>query len=397
MSRYLKDSSAASFRFKKFFTEAGTYSIQTPAGARAVKTIVFGGGGNSCTTTITNCRAQTQQCCCCCWVRGHFSGAGGGYTEKLWLGVGGQKACVVVGGAEGTSSVCFCGYGSISATGGTGSGTSTRTMTGGCGTGGDINSCGSPGFCRCTWGNCRFDCLYYCCNYNGMPSSACWCIAMCSRCYCELMGVHLPGGTPGNALCNRVNLSDDTTNTPRCCCGGFGGYRFQAGGDSPYCQFYYTTRDSCDFDTAFSSAYTTVPGYCWGFPSWYCTAVWQGGTFSCIDPGYDFIWDPIGNCCCTCSRPAVTASTFCSISGGFGNCTYCSGNDNGQCYCNVQCYCFVNRNNESVTSTALGAPGYGCAPGAMGGGGAGIWNGDATRCLTDYSRSGGIGIVVIHY
>jgi len=396
MSRYLKDSSAQSFRFKKFFTEAGTYSIQIPAGARAVKTIAFGGGGNSCTTTITNCKAQTQQCCCCCWVRGHFSGAGGGYTEKLWLGVGGQKACVVVGAAEGTSSVCFCGYGSISASGGTGSGTSTRTMTGGCGTGGDINSCGNPGFCRCTWGNCRFDCLYYCCQYNGMPSSACWCIAMCSRCYCELMGVHLPGGTPGNALCNRVNLSDDTTNTPRCCCGGFGGYKFQAGGDNPYCQFYYTGRDGCDYDTTFSSTYTTVPGYCWGFPSWYCTGVWQGGTFSCIDPGYDFVWDPIGNCCCTCSRATVTAAYYCTLSNGTG-CGYCNGNSDGQYYCNVQCYCFVNRNNESILSTALGAPGYGCAAGAMGGGGAGIWNGDATRCLSDYSRSGGIGIVVIHY
>jgi hypothetical protein len=150
----------------------------------------------------------------------------------------------------------------------------------------------------------------------------------------------------------------------------------------------------------FSSAYTTIPGYCWGFPSWYCTAVWQGGTFSCLDPGYDFIWDPIGNCCCTCSRPTQTAASFCNVPvcGSCAcNCLISDNWNNGHRYCNIQCYCFVNRNTESVGTTALGAPGYGCACGALGGGGAGIWNGDAVRCLTDYSRCGGSGIVVIHY
>jgi hypothetical protein len=386
MSRYLKDSSAASFRFKKFFTETGTYSVQIPAGARQVKTIVFGGGGNSCTTTICSCKTQLQQCCCCCFVRGHFSGAGGGYTEKLWLGVGGQRACIVVGGAEGTSSVCFCTYGTITATGGTGSGTSTRTTTGGCGTGGDVNSCGSPGFARCTSALCRFDCCAYVSNTQN-------CAQWCSRCYCELMGVHLPGGTPGNALCNRVNMSDDTTNVPRCCCGASRGYFYNNGGDEPSVGFATTALNNFDQDTNFSSTYTTVPGYCWGFPSWYCTGTWQGGSFSCIDPGYDFIWDPIGNCCCTCSRATVTAGTFCSLT---NSCSCVPGNSNSSYY-NSQCYCFVNRSNESVTSTALGAPGYGCAPGTLGGGGAGIWNGDPVRSLTDYSRSGGGGIVVVHY
>jgi len=391
MSRYLKEVSATAYRFKKYFIVPGTYSVFIPASVKQVKTIAFGGGGNSCTTTITNCLSQLQQCCCCCYVRGHFSGAGGGFTEKTWFGVGGQYACIVVGSSEGTSSICFCGFGSISATGGTGSGTSTRTTTGGSGSGGEVNRCGSPGYCRCTSGFCRYDAVYYNCAASNQTEHN---KMMCSLLYQELRGVHLSGGTPGNSLCNRAALSDDTTNVYSTCCGCVSYGVAGNGGDRPN-NYAYPASFACNGVTQHTvqrCTYTTVPGYCWGFPAWYCQSAFALGIQNCIDPFYTFDWDPIANCCCTCLRSTCTSPGTFSTTGS-GSCFL--NNFGGYNYCCA--YCFVERNNESCTHTFLGAPGFGCAPGTTGGGGAGIWNGDETRCLSDYSRSGGVGLVVVHY
>jgi hypothetical protein len=416
MSRYLKDVSAINYRNKKFYAVAGTYSVTIPAATKQVKTIVFGGGGNSCTTTICSCKTQLQQCCCCCFVRGHFSGAGGGFTEKIWYGVGGQSACVVVGGAEGTSSVCFCNFGSISATGGTGSGTTTRTTTPGSGTGGDINRCGSNGHARCTVGFFRFDCCgFMCCPDNGNNQNpanrpAWTCCVMCSKYYCELRGVHLPGGTPGDTLCNRVAFSDDTNSILNFCCGTNSYFTYDNGGDGPSVQFQYCcpnqTVNVTNQDTQMlSCSFCTVPGQCWAFPTWYCQNTFPVGIQSCIDPNYSFDWDTIGNCCCTCCRPTCNPSCYstgCRVGYCYcrlgGNCPAQQGEDPyTNFWCTFGLMCFVNRNNESCLSTALGASGFGCAAGTVGGGGAGIWNGDQVRCQTDYSRSGGNGLVVVFY
>jgi hypothetical protein len=408
MSRYLKDVSAINYRNKKFYAVAGTYSVTIPAATKQVKTIVFGGGGNSCTTSICSCKTQLQQCCCCCFVRGHFSGAGGGFTEKIWYGVGGQAACVVVGGAEGTSSVCFCNFGSISATGGTGSGTTTRTTTAGSGTGGDINRCGSNGYARCTNGFFRFDCCGFMfpqgsCRIDGVSCpGASWCnCTMCSKYYSELRGVHLAGGSPGDSLCNRVAFSDDTCFIFNCCCGNNLYQTWDNGGDSPSFNFCFCCANQhigADADTLLlSCSFCTVPGMCWAFPSWYCQNTFPVGIQSCIDPNYSFDWDTIGNCCCTCCRP--TCNPGCYSSGSLsGNrcCMMCGGSRDGT-FGYAGLMCFVNRNNESCAHTALAAPGFGCAAGSIGGGGAGIWNGDQVRCQTDYSRSGGNGLVVVFY
>jgi len=396
MSRYIKDVSAINYRYKKFFSQTGLYSVYIPASSKVLKTMVFGGGGNSCTTTICNCRVTLSQCCCCCWVRGHFSGAGGGFSEKLWFGQGGQLACICVAGSEGTSWLCVANVGCHSATGGTGSGTCTRTMTAGCGIGGDVNTCGNVGYCRCTSGFCRYDCLAVMCCPSTCPAMF---TSLCGCYYEEVMGVHLPGGTPGDSICTKANLSDNTNVSVRCCC--FAIQSSQAtgnnNGDSPS-EYYYMNGYMCrkydcyQGDHIRSCTYNTVPGYCWGFPSWYCatcTALEATGQYA-----YD--WDPLGNCCCTCIRSTCSGvSSYSSCSGSQLNC--CAGPNVPYYCCYFACYCFVNRSNESCTHTALGAPGFGCAPGTIGGGGAGIWNGDPTRSLTDYSKSGGVGLVVLHY
>ena len=120
MSRYLKDVSASNYRFKKYYAVTGTYAFTVPSSVKTLKSVVFGGGGCSCTYNICSCTLPaTGFCCCYCCVRGHYSGAGGGFTEKTWYGVGGARACICVGSAEQTSYLCFANIGCTYATGGT--------------------------------------------------------------------------------------------------------------------------------------------------------------------------------------------------------------------------------------------------------------------------------------
>jgi len=409
MSRYLKDVSATNYRFKKYFALSGNYSVLIPASVKQVKSIAFGGGGCSCTWSICSCTLpQAGQCCCYCCVRGHYSGAGGGFAEKVWFGVGGQKVCVCVGSAEASSFVCFSGLGCMVATGGTssaGAGTCNagqlRVSCGGQGIGGDANSCGSPGYVRCTTYFCRKDTVASCCcatNCAGMCASSCACF------YSDFRGVHLPGGAPGNSVCNPTAFTDDSLAVQSCCCyWNCWGYAIGAannGGDQPsiyYYQYfagYYCTKCAYTGDFILSCTYCTVPGFCWGFPIWYCTSVFPQGPTSCIDPYYDYSWDVLNNACCACCRAC------CNGVGSYASCNASStsfGTDNYYC-CYWNCFCYVNRTNETATSSALGSPGYGCAsPGAVGGGGAGIWNGDSVRSLTCYDKAGACGLVILHY
>jgi hypothetical protein len=214
------------------------------------------------------------------------------------------------------------------------------------------------------------------------------------------MGVHLSGGTPGNTLCCRANKSDDTLAVEKCCCYSltWGYIDGNNGGDSPsyyiYFNNYYCRKlDNSPGDWILSCTYCTVPGYCWGFPMWYCTSVFPQGVTSCIDPYYTFDWDPINNMCCQCDRPTCAVGSYASCGGGSAvswgtSYFYC-------CYWN--CLCFTNRANEACTHNFLGAPGFGCAVGTIGGGGAGMWNGDPVRSASAYDRSGGQGLVVLHY
>ena len=405
MSRYLKDVSATQYRYKKYYSVAGDYTITIPNGVKAVKSLVFGGGGCSCTYNICSCTLPaTGFCCCYCCVRGHYSGAGGGFTEKTWNNVGGLRACICVAAAEGTSFVCFAGLGCTYATGGTSGTTGTagaggyRIQCGGQGYGGDFNSCGSPGYIRCTCYFCRYDLCgtRNCVNSNSGPAICC---PICSCYYTEMSGVHLPGGTPGTATCNRTSFADDTLAIQRCCCYylSWGYNAGNNGGDSPSVWYsfagYYCTKCAYTGDLILSCTYCTVPGACWAFPIWYCTSVFPQGPISCLDPYYDYSWDVIGNACCACCRACCNASgsyTSSNSSGGWGAGTYYC------CYYN--CLCYHQRNNEATNWTALNSPGYGCnSPGAVGGGGAGMWYGDEVRALSNYDRAGACGLVILHY
>jgi len=418
MSRYLKDVSAVKYRFKKFFNQQGLYSIQIPNPIKNVKSIVFGGGGCSCTYSICSCTLpQTGQCCCYCCVRGHYSGAGAGFTEKVWPNVGGAFACVCVAGAEGTSFVCFAGQGCIMATGGTSGVTGTcnaggyRIQCGGTGIGGDVNTCGAPGYFRCTSYFCRKDVIGTCCcatNCAGFCASACSCY------YSDIQGVHLPGGAPGNSICNQTRFSDPGSTDRacailRCCCyWNCWGYNVPAannGGDQPSIYYYqafagyYCTKCAYTGDLVLSCTNCSIPGFCWGFPIWYCTTSWVGSSdgqsISATDPYYDYSWDVFNTCCCACCRAECQSGV-----GTYGSCNASStsfGTDRYYC-CYWACYCYVQRSNETATSTALGSPGYGCtSPGQVGGGGAGMWNGDETRSVSCYDRAGSCGLVVLHY
>jgi hypothetical protein len=408
MSRYLKEMSAVNYRFKKFFTISNNYSVGIPANVKQVKSIIFGGGGCSCTYSICSCTLpQTGQCCCYCCVRGHYSGAGGGFAEKVWVGVGGQKACVCVGSAEGTSYVCFCNIGCVMATGGTSGITGTcnaggyRIQCGGNGINGDVNTCGSPGYLRCTCYFCRKDVVGTTCCAT---TCAGLCTSICSCYYQDVKGVHLPGGVPGDSLCNKVAFGDDTASQLHCCCfylcWGYGIGAGNNGGDDPstyyyaYFNNYYCTKCAYTGDLVLSCTYSSVPGFCWAFPLWYCTTIFPQGVTSCLDPFYDFSWDvynsPSCNCCRACCNSVGSFTSYNAVDNGFGTAYYYC------CYYN--CFCYTNRANESQSSSGFGSPGYGCSsPGQVGGGGAGAWNGDPVRSVTNYDRAGSCGLVILHY
>ena len=161
-----------------------------------------------------------------------------------------------------------------------------------------------------------------------------------------------------------------------------------------YFNGYYCTRCSYTGDFIYSQIYCSLPGTCWAFPAYYCTSAFPASVCSCIDPFYDYSWDPIGMCCCQCCRACCSSiGTYCSCNAS------CGGWGNQHFYCCIwNCWCYHDRSNETTTWTALGSAGYGCAsPGAAGGGGAGSWNGDAVRCLTSYDMAGACGLVVLHY
>lgn len=112
--------SSAGYKNRLIFT-TGSYSWTIPTGTSQAKVIVIGPGGTSAAAT--------------------GGGAGGGYAEKTFTGLSGNSVTVMVtaGGSGSATSVLLAGV-TVSAAAG-GNGTSTGA-TGGCGSGGTINTCG---------------------------------------------------------------------------------------------------------------------------------------------------------------------------------------------------------------------------------------------------------------
>ena len=379
MSRYLKIATATSFTTRKTFSVPGCYSFTYPATAQASQVIVFGGGGNSCSTTING------GC-----VYGFFSGAGGGFTQNLFTGVGGSVACAIVGCAEGSSSFCVSGLGTITATGGTGSGTSTRTTTGGCGSGGTVNTCGGTGACKCTT----------------------FCVVSGSCCY-WIQGAGLSGGQPGSTVVNGCNALQDfcyaqtgysgggTCLVCYCCCSGFfyyfGYYGYYVPGNG-WCAGY-----NCSAANNCISAYT------------YCNVYGANGACPITTcPFYGYDWDITGGPCCytggsgycgCCTIAFTGATTYCSYSYAnnytyFNFCVCCSGSC---CYISCAPSTVYGSCCQGCTAGVAGAGGPGVA-GGNAGGGAGIlayYFGNPVGCYISSNPGcltrGGYGLIIVYY
>ena len=354
MSRYLKAVPASgAYTIKKVFSSAGASTQAFPSTTSVAKVMVFGGGGCACAGYLYNPSCYCCGCLCYACIM-HNSGAGGGFTEKLFSGVAGLTACIVVGDVQGTSSVCIPGLGTISATGGTstclnaGDGSLPRCTTGGAGSGGDVNKCGSLGGCRITSINCN------CC---------------CGGCFNATGFVAVPGGGPGNTVANGV-APTLTTNTTMCC-----QFCCRYSNPSPYGT---TTCNCCNM---------AVCVFC-DLPRGY------GGCPLETDKFYAYDWDVVGGGRCeTAGSPTSSALTSTAAAGN------CCGTNGQMTY---RCLNFTIATPAAyVPGVAGGLTGSGGAGGVggVGGGGGGVYTTCATiNCISSVNCTlGGIGLVVVYF
>jgi hypothetical protein len=347
MSRYLRADPGTVFRGKKVYSSAGGTTFSFPSTAATAKVMVFGGGGNSCASWIANPANYT--CCNSCQACAFLhSGAGGGYAEKTYLGVGAATACIVVGAAEGTSSFCIPGAGTTSATGGTSTTSGAQRVTSyGVGSGGDINRCGSLGACNIT-------CFY------------CFCQSGCTFNYAlGVGGVYLPGGAPGSSTLNGLAPTPTASTILACCV--------------KYCNLqsgpYYNGCYCCLFDFR---VYCDLPG----------------GTGACpveTDKYYGYDWDIAGGSKVVTAGNPTSAQVIATV----GTVLACCCN----CCCCFQCPVTISLPSCYGVGATGGIAGSGGAGGigGIGGGGGGITAPSyCTRALPTYF-SGGVGLIVIYY
>ena len=344
MSRYLKADPGVVFKGKKVFSSAGATSFTIPSTSLNAKVMVFGGGGNSCGVEYCSCVCS----CSCISYQFLHSGAGGGFAEKTYTGVSGCTACVIVGAAEGTSSFCIASLGTVSATGGTSTTVgSVRCTIPGCGSGGDINRCGSRGGCNNTYFSCN-------CCYGG--------------CTFTLSNVAIPGGSPGSTQENGISPSGITCNYVTCLinrrsqgnCTGYG---------INYCNCYNCTYCVyCDLPKGFGACPLETDRY------------------------YAYDWDITGGSkCLTSGNPVATTVTVTPL-GSYYACNCCLN-------CCEYCVNTIGYPSSYPVGVTGGIAGSGAAGGigGIGGGGAGILNTCATPRTLPNFYSGGTGLVVVYY
>jgi len=355
MSRYLKAVPASgAYTIKKVFSTAGATTQAFPSTTSVAKVMVFGGGGNACPGYIYDpgCSCFCQSCLCYACIM-HNSGAGGGFTEKLFSGVAGLTACIIVGAAEGTSSACIPGLGTITATGGTSTclnaspGSLPRCTTGGAGSCGDINKCGSLGACRITSFVCN------CCNNGCLFASGL---------------VAVPGGAPGNSI-NAGVAPTVTTNQIMCCI-----FCCRQSNPTPY------GTSVCNCNNQQVCVFCDLPK---GF----------GACPLETDKFYAYDWDVVGGGKCdTSGNPTastVTAVLSCA-------CTYSSGSMSG-CTA-IQTITIPSTYATGTQGGIAGSGGVGGVGGTGGGGGGVFSTTAAVRCICSSDCvSGGSGLVVVYF
>jgi hypothetical protein len=355
MSRYLKADPGTVFRGKKVYSSAQNATFTFPSTASTAKVMVFGGGGNSCSAWLAD-PACCLFCCCnnscfaCAFVH---SGAGGGYSEKTYYGVGAQTACIVVGAAEATSSFCISGAGTVSATGGT---SAVVCIGGGCGqcrctaygvgSGGDINRCGSLGACRSTQYYC-----YYC--------------AGCTFCVQISCGgfINLPGGAPGSSTINGVAPAQSSAQILCACC-------------------YMCNLNSGPYYSACSNRNWSFWIYC-DLPAGYGACPVE------TDKYYGYDWDIAGGSRVLTSGNPVAATLTVASCINTCCCNCCC------CYCNVNVITLPGCYSVGAQGGIAGSGGAG-GLGGIGGGGGGITTGYCVKTLPT-GISGGPGLIVLYY
>lgn len=387
MSRYLKTASAAIYTRKKSYLVPGNYSFNIPVTSNEVKVMVFGGGGNACFAQVTTCGALGS----CAFAMGGASGPGGGFTEKVYTGVGGQVGCVCVGPAQSNSYFCVCGLGTITATGGCvyrAGVCQAWQFSSGRGIGGDTNTCGSSGTVQCT-------CVFRSCV------SCCFCASFTS-------GIFLSGGAPGNST--KDGTAPDTPSAGfssncwvwECVCGAFYGY-----GCTKLVHKHYLNQNA-----NFGRGYGCCP--------------------VATDTYYGFDWDVYGSeSCPTAALTLLSGSAFCGLPSGDGAC-FSSTCGSGPHSCGQPagcgfCICIsVQRIRDCLCGqfqpagvTGAGGPG---GNGGIGGGGGGVLMspgyasslaslGFQTYSTFDFSPTvshcihpagcflgtGGVGLVILYY
>jgi hypothetical protein len=354
MSRYLRADPGISYKNKKVYSSVGTTTFTFPGTSPVAKVMVFGGGGNACAGYIYDPGCCCFCCGCLCYsCIMHLSGAGGGFSEKLYTGVPGTTACVVVGDVAGTSSFCISGLGTVSATGGTsasissGPGTNPRCTAFGVGSGGDINKCGSLGACRITSFNCN--CCYGGCLYStGL--------------------VAIPGGAPGNSVTNGCAPSVTTNNTVCCihCCR----YTNPSPYGTNYCNcFDYRLCVFCDLPRGFGSCPVET------------------------DKFYSYDWDVVGGSKVeTSGNPTSTSVTSTTIL----NCSFSCSSMNG---CSFGVTIAIPSTYPTGTNGGITGSGGAGGVGGIGGGGGGVYTSCATvRCIGSINCTcGGTGLVIVYY
>jgi len=351
MSRYLKTATAAVYRNKKTYLVAGNYTFSVPFTSNEVKVMVFGGGGNACFTCINAAGSAYN----CGFVLGAASGPGGGFSEKLYTGVAGSSACIVLGSATSNSSFCISGAGTVAATGGRllgGNGTPWCHCYG-IGSGGDINRCGSAG---------QTQCLCYAISCSA-PNVCCY----------VTVGALIGGGSPGNSVNNGIvdTLSTGSQSTNcvifQCTTGNYYGY-----GCCKCCSVRYWSQNA-------------------GFTRGYGCCPVSSATY------YGFDWDVVGgDSCATSNFTLPSGCAFCSVpcntDPAYCGCYCCASGPGGGCYgtpcCGgsmpgyigdsccyfiftqrlLQCVCGSLGGQAGVTGS--GGPG---AAGGVGGGGGGVF------------------------
>lgn len=339
MSRYLKTASAAIYTRKKSYLVPGNYSFNIPVTSNEVKVMVFGGGGNACFAQVTTCGATGN----CSFAMGGASGPGGGFTEKVYTGVGGQVGCVCVGPAQSNSYFCVCGLGTITGTGGfvcRAGVCQAWQFSPGRGIGGDTNTCGSSGATQCTF-VCRF-----------VPNTCCFFS-------CFTSGIFLSGGAPGNSTKDGTAPDIPTAGCTsncwgfECICGQYFGYGCVK----------LLFRNYLYQNTNFGRGYGCCP--------------------VATDTYYGFDWDVYGSeSCPTAGLTLLSGSAFCGLPSGDGACF--ASNPNGAPFdrnnagvgCGA-CVCVsVQRIRDCLCGqfqpagvTGAGGPG---GNGGIGGGGGGV-------------------------